>query len=79
MRCGRRAFGVERRPHLRDRRLQLGRGIGEQGREHLQGLAHHATSIGVLALRFGAPNRLVSVRPSEQPLPNEKPHEPRRS
>ena len=31
-------------------------------RERLEGLAHHATSIGVLALACGAPNRLVSVR-----------------
>ena len=71
-------FRIERRAHLRDGGLQLCRRVGKQRREHLQGLAHHATSIGVLAF-LGPPNRLVSVRPSEQPLPNEKPHEPLRS
>ena len=37
-------------------------------------LRHQTTSIGVLAVFLrGAPNRPVSVRPSEQPLPKEKP------
>ena len=54
------------------------RRIAQQRRQHLEGLGHHAISIGFLA-RFGLPNRLVSVVPPEQPLPNEKPHEPRRS
>src|SRR6185312_3794464 len=47
----------------------LGR-IDEQRRERLERAVHHTTSMGVLA-RFGVPNRLVSVVPPEQPLPNE--------
>ena len=58
--------------------LQFGRWIGQQYGERFKGFHHHTTSIGVLA-RFGVPNRFASVVPPEQPLPNEKPQEPRRS
>ena len=61
------------------------RGIGEHRRQRLErpgGIVagHHATSIGLEAF-FGllVPKRLVSVAPPEQPLPKEKPQEPRRS
>ena len=70
--------GIDRLADLAGRLLQLDGRIGQQYRERLQGLDHHTTSIGVLA-RLGVPNRLVSVVPPEQPLPNEKPQEPRRS
>ena len=70
--------GGDRFADFASRLLQFGRRIGQQCRERLEGLDHHTTSIGVLA-RLGVPNRLVSVVPPEQPLPNEKPQEPRRS
>ena len=62
--------------------LQLAGRIAEERRQNLERLRHHATSIGVLARLapdLGVPNRLVSLVPPEQPLPNVKPHEPRRS
>ncbi len=58
--------------------LQLCGWIAQQRRQHLEGPGHHITSIGVLAF-LGVANRLTSVAPPEQPLPKEKPQEPRRS
>ena len=74
------ALAIEGSAHLRDRRLQLRRRVGEQSGENLERPPHEMNSVGVRTVFLrGAPNRLVSVRPSEQPLPNEKPHEPRSS
>ena len=62
-------------------------GVRQQAREHAQrdgeiGHAdcHDQTSalIGMVR-RLVPPNRLVSLAPSEQPLPNEKPQPPRTS
>jgi hypothetical protein len=74
-------FGFQRGSQLGNRGLQFGRGIGEQDREDLEGELHEPmNSVGVrTVLARGLPNRPASVRPSEQPLPNEKPHEPLRS
>ena len=54
--------------------------VGEQRGEGAQGQrsGHHALSL-IGMIFFLPPKRLVSVAPSEQPLPNEKPQPPRRS
>ncbi len=72
------AFLVQSIMKLAGRRDQfLGR-IEQQGRQDAKReRAHHAISIGVFF--FGEPKRLTSVSPPEQPLPNEKPQEPRMS
>src|SRR5215467_5033125 len=69
---------IEHLADLASSHLQFGGGVSQQRGKRLQGLVHYTTSIGVFA-RFGVPNRLVSLTPPEQPLPNEKPQEPRKS
>ncbi|CAM5326180.1 hypothetical protein AFEL58S_00857 [Afipia felis] len=75
--CGKRhqPFLVENGAEQRGRRNELFGGVCQERRQDLERL-HHATSIGFLALR-GEPNRLTSFSPPLQPLPNEKPQEPR--
>ena len=76
--AGNQRVGFERFADLAGGQFQfLGR-VSQQRGQCLEGPVHHTTSIGVFA-RFGVPNRLVSLTPPEQPLPNEKPQEPRRS
>ena len=71
-------LALDHRAAFRRGRLQFRSRIAQQRRESFEGPGHHTTSIGVFAFVRVA-NRLVSVVPPEQPLPNEKSHEPRRS
>ena len=72
-------FLVEQRAKKLGRGLdQLLRSDSSEARTSTLNVRHHAISIGFLALR-GEPNRLVSLLPPEQPLPKEKPQEPRMS
>ncbi len=78
------AVGGERRLQLRSRGLQFLARIGEQERDDFQRRVHQTCSlkmsVGVCTvLRFLAPKRSASDVPPEQPLPKEKPQEPRTS
>ena len=73
--------------HLRQVAAQLRIGVAEQRRQHAQalrggsgrfGCEHGQTSARIGIVRFfSPPNRLVSLVPSEQPLPKLKPQPPR--
>ena len=82
-----RGFVGEQIAHLRDVAAHLRIRISKQRRQHAQALAHRSRRIqcehgqtsalmGMVRF-FSLPNRLVSLVPSEQPLPKLKPQPPR--
>ena len=73
-----RGVGRDRIPELAGSGLDLLVGIAEQDRQDLEDRVHQNTSVGVCTvfLRL-APNRSGEEVPPEQPLPKEKPQEPR--
>ncbi len=86
-RQGERAFVAQQLAHLGQETAHLRVGIAEQGRQHAHALGHRQGGIQsehgqISALMgmvrfFSLPNRLVSLVPSEQPLPKLKPQPPR--
>ena len=86
-RIGQRRLAAQNVTHLGKVRARFRSGITQQSRQHAQTAAggyrsrqwqHGQTSSLMGMVRFfSLPKRLVSLLPSEQPLPNEKPQLPR--
>ena len=82
-----RALATKDFQHLRQMAAHVGIGVGEQGGQHAQragrgdgsGQSEHVHTFALIGIVrfFSLPKRLVSLMPSEQPLPNEKPQPPR--
>ena len=76
--CGHESLAIDRATDFRRGLDEIGRRIGQQGRQRAKG-PHHATSIGCLAFCRSLPpeNRLPPSSAGEQPSPKLKPQAPR--